>query len=392
MKLAVLGAGNGGQAMAAYLSIKGCQINLYNRTPESLIPIKKKGGIDLNGVYNGFGKLNLVTSNIKKAITGVEFILVITPAVAHSYFADQLSPYLEDGQKIILNPGRTGGALEFKNILTKNNCNADVIVAETQTFLFASRVTGSAEATIFGEKNRVTIAAFPSNRTRELDDLLEVLPKFSPVENVLKTSLDNIGAIFHPCPTLLNIGWIESTEGKFNYYQQGISDSVSMIMEKMDQERMKVARALGVDPISACDWMRLSYGIEGNNLYELLQNNYQYQGIKAPCAVNHRYLFEDVPMSLVPISSIADKFGIKTPTINLIIELAGTVLNTNFWKKGRTVKSLGISKLSKREILRLVNKGKLDNVRVLPGIKRNIYKKLDNVIYNKFPEYQKEVE
>ena len=34
MRIAVLGAGNGGQAMAAYLALKGAQVNLYNRSQD----------------------------------------------------------------------------------------------------------------------------------------------------------------------------------------------------------------------------------------------------------------------------------------------------------------------------------------------------------------------
>ncbi|QTL98130.1 NADP transhydrogenase subunit alpha [Iocasia frigidifontis] len=392
-KFAVLGAGNGGQAMAAYLALNGCKVNLYNRSRERLEPIIKKGGIFLSGIYQGFGRLNKITDNIEEALSGTDIIMVVTPAVAHRYLAEKMSPYLRDGQKIILNPGRTGGTLEFYNILKSNNCNADLIISETQTFLYASRVVGPARAKIFGVKNRVAIAAFPSNRTREIiDKLYKILPQFSPVENVMKTSLDNIGSIFHPAPTLLNMAWIESTDGNFSYYQQGISPAISKIMEKMDQERMNVAESLGISPISALDWLRMSYGARGKSLYELLQNNKQYEGIGAPEEIKHRYIFEDVPMGLVPISSLANYFGISTPTIDMIIELANLVYDTDFRKIGRTVKSLGLLGLNKKEIIDLVNKGNISNVEVHPKLRRTLYKGLDNIIYGQFAEYQKEVE
>lgn len=40
-RFAVLGAGNGGQALAAYLSLNGYTVNLYNRSPERIEPVKK---------------------------------------------------------------------------------------------------------------------------------------------------------------------------------------------------------------------------------------------------------------------------------------------------------------------------------------------------------------
>lgn len=391
---AVLGAGNGGQAIAAYLALQGYRVNLYNRTDSKLDPIKKEGGIYLSGVFEGFGKLNRVTSNIKRAIENVEVILVVTPAVAHKFLARELSNYLQDGQVIVLNPGRTGGALEFQNTLKNNGCKADVIISEAQTFIYASRVVGPAKAKIYGVKNKVAIAAFPSIRTREVVDILfPAFPQFSPVENVLKTSLDNIGAIFHPAPTLMNMARIESTGGDFTYYQQGITPSVAKILEKIDQERMEVAYALEIEPTSANDWLRMAYGVRGKTLYELLQNNLQYHGIGAPDTINHRYIFEDVPMSLVPIASLGEMLGVKTPTINIIVNLANVVLEQDFWKTGRNVETLGLEGLSVSEIKSLVNEGSIEEVEILPNIRRTIYDKFDNVIFdNRFGNYQKEVE
>lgn len=393
MKIAVLGSGNGGQAMAAYLALQGNEVNLYNRTYESIKRVKELGGIYLEGVLDGFARLNRVSTDIAEVIEDVDLIMVVTPAVAHQYLAKALAPFLKDEDKIVLNPGRTGGALEFYNTLRSNKCKANCLIAEAQTFIFASRITGPARAKIFAIKNHVSIATFPSNRSREVVDVLfRVLPQFSPVENVLKTSMDNIGAIFHPAPTLLNMAWIESTEGDFYYYQQGISPAISRIIEQMDQERMKVAKALGVMPLSASDWLRMSYGARGKSLYELLQNNDQYQGIYAPSYLDHRYILEDVPMSLVPIASLADHINIDTPCINLIIDLANTVYGRDFRKEGRTVQSLGIENLSVDELINLVNTGVTGNIEVHPSINRRIVSRFDNLIYGDFIKLRKEVE
>jgi len=396
MYIAVIGAGNGGQAMSAYLALKGCKVNLYNRNPIRIEAIREIGGIHLSGICEGFGHLNKVTTNIADAIEEVELIMIVTPAIAHHSLAKLMSQYLKNGQTIILNPGRTGGALEFYYVLKSNRCNADIIISETQTFVFASRVVGPARARIFGIKNHVAISAFPSNRTREfIDKLTEFLPQFSPVENVLKTSLDNIGAIFHPAPTLLNMAWIETTTGCFEYYQDGISATVCKVIKKMDLERMKVADSFNIVPLSAEDWLRLSYNAKGKDLRDLLKNNCQYQGISAPGSINHRYVLEDVPMSLVPISSFAKMCDVETPTIDLIIDLANTVYERDFRKEGRTTESLGVSGLSPEEIINLVNNGSIEKVKVHPAMNRrliNNINKMNNIIYKDSIKYQKEVE
>ena len=54
----IIGAGNGGRAMAAHLALMDFPVVLYNRTPEHVAAIKARGGIDLesyDGGPRGFG-------------------------------------------------------------------------------------------------------------------------------------------------------------------------------------------------------------------------------------------------------------------------------------------------------------------------------------------------
>ncbi len=90
---AVIGAGNGGLAMAGYLAIIGYKVNLYNRTLENILPLVKMPKIKLSGETEGEGKLNIVTNNIEKAINGADIIMVTVPAIGHSYIGKQMAPF-----------------------------------------------------------------------------------------------------------------------------------------------------------------------------------------------------------------------------------------------------------------------------------------------------------
>ena len=107
---AVIGAGNGGIAMAGYLSLIGYKVNLYNRTLDNILPLIQRPKISLTGEVQGEGKLNLVTNNVGDAIEDANIIMVTVPAMGHYHLAKAMAPHLKDGQIIILNPGRTGGA------------------------------------------------------------------------------------------------------------------------------------------------------------------------------------------------------------------------------------------------------------------------------------------
>lgn len=358
LSFAVLGAGHGGQALAGYLALRGFTVNLFNRSPERIASIRLMGGIQLEGEMSGFAPVNLVTHHIEEAIRGVQVIMVVTPANAHRFLAELMSPYLEDGQIIVLNPGRTGGAFEVRQVFKEREVKAKVIVAEAQTFLFASRISGPAQARIFRIKNSIPVASIPAYKTVEITQTLrKALPQFVPEDNVLKTSFSNIGAVFHPTLTILNAARIESTRGEFDYYLEGITPAVALVLEAVDRERVKVAEALGVRVNTAREWLYYAYDASGRDLYEAIQNNPGYQGIRAPVTVFHRYITEDVPMSLVPISSFGKMLGVPTPTIDTFIHLANLMHRRDYVAEGRTVERLGVAGMSVKEIWEMVVSG-----------------------------------
>ncbi len=354
----VIGAGHGGLAMAGHLALKGFKVNLYNRNRNRIKLIRSRGGIEVYGQFHGFGRLRKVSNDIGEVIDNVDVIMVVVPATAHKDIVQVCGPYLRKNQIVVLNPGRTGGALEFYNTLKKIGIKEKITIVETQTFLYASRNIGPGEVKIFRMKNVVPLAALPATKTKKVLRVLNLAyPQFIPAKNVLKTSLDNMGAIFHPALTILNGGWIEATQGDFDYYTEGVTPSVSKIMEKLDEERIEVARALKLKPMSAKEWVKIAYNVKGETFYEVIRNNIGYKGIKAPSHLDHRYIFEDVPASLVPIASIGEYMGIKTPTINTFIHLASIIHDTDYWKIGRSIETLGLKGKTLDEIYRLVTVG-----------------------------------
>ncbi len=66
----------------------------------------------------------------------------------------------------------------------------------------------------------------------------KVYPQYIDGGNVLKTGLNNMGAVFHPALALLNSGWIESTHGDFEFYIDGVTPSVAHVLEAIDRERV----------------------------------------------------------------------------------------------------------------------------------------------------------
>ena len=349
----VMGAGHGGLAMAGHLGLMGFEVRLYNRSAERLQAIQLEGGVDVTGAVTGLGKVALATDDAGEAIRGADVIMVVVPATAHPFMAEACAPHLKEGQTVVLNPGRTFGAIEFDQNLKRLGCGADVTVAETQTFLYASRVTGPGQAKIFGIKNSIPLATRRAHRIpRTLDLVRQAFPQFIPGDSVFKTSFNNIGVVFHPALMLLNVGWVEDP-ADFEFYYQGTTTSVGVVLEMLDAERVAVAAALGFRAMSAREWLYYAYDCVGKTLYDAIHDNPGYRGILAPHNTQMRYLTEDVPCSLVPMSSLGQKFGVPTPLMDAFIAIASAMHGVNYRGEGRTVERLGLADFDLKQLRRL---------------------------------------
>jgi opine dehydrogenase len=346
--VAVLGAGHGGLALAAHLGRQGHRVALWNRSPARVAPVAARGGVRLTpaGGAASFAPIAVATDSMAVALAGARVVLVAVPASGHADVARACAPHLRDGQAVLLLPGRTGGALEFRQVLRRAGCRARVVLGEANTFPFAARRTGPADALIYGAKAEVLAAALPATRTPELLEACRpYLPTLAPARSVLHTGLGNVGAVLHPVITLLNARRIAAGEA-FDFYTEGVTLRVAAVLAAADAERLRVARAYGVAADSLRDWVAAAYGHHADTVQAAVAGNPAYVGIKAPNTLAHRYLLEDVPTGLVPLLELGASAGLKLPTLAGLVDLARLTLGGERWARPRTLDALGLAGLS----------------------------------------------
>lgn len=362
MKWAVIGGGNGGQSLAGHLSLMGHSVRIYDIFPETISAIRSQGGIFVEGVVEGFGKVECATTEMAEAIQGTEIIMVVTPALAHKEVARACAPYLEEGQIVVLHPGSTGGVLEFKTILDEEGCTKSVILAETQSLIYACRLVSPGRARILGIKQSLMAAAMPAaDNHLVLEKLNMAFPQIFAGQNVLLTSLENMNAMMHPAPTLLNTGRIESGND-FLYYYDGITPSIGDLIEEMDRERIAVGKALGLELTNLRKWYKLMYNAEGRDMSEIVKRVEAYSGVSGQKNLNTRYLLEDIPMGLVPLVSLGKMLGVPVESMEMVVKLSSSLLHQDFMSQGRTVEKLGLAGMNAHEILNYVETGMKESV------------------------------
>lgn len=354
MKVSVIGAGNGGQAIAGYLAMQGYDIALYDILKEKIEELKKLGGVKLEGRISGFGKISCITTDIKEAVQGAEIIMITTIANAHKAVAQSIAPFVVDGQVIILNPGRTCGALVFKQTLVEAGCKARFYLAEAQTLVYACRIVQNGTVNIIGVKDEVLLAALPSTDTDYvLSKIKPIYPSFMKTTNVLRTSLENIGAMFHPCVLLFNAATIERNE-VFWFYRD-MTEQVAAFIEKFDAERLAVGKAYGIDLLGVNEWIKFAYkDTEGDTLCERMRNNPAYHDIKSPSSIFTRQLTEDIPTGVLPIMELGRAAGLNTPLLESMIHICEALLGQDLHTRGRNLRNLGLEGKTKQEIINYI--------------------------------------
>jgi opine dehydrogenase len=76
--------------------------------------------------------------------------------------------------------------------------------------------------------------------------------------------------------------------------------------------------------------------------------------ILGPTSVRDRYITEDLPFGLVPRSALGRVAGVPTPVIDGIVSIGSVVCREDYWRTGRTLKTLGLAGLKKEQIRRVV--------------------------------------
>ncbi|MEJ2255662.1 MAG: NAD/NADP octopine/nopaline dehydrogenase family protein [Woeseiaceae bacterium] len=358
MKIAVLGAGAGGTAIAFDCAVHGHEVRLFDfpQFAENIAAIDARKSITAEGDISGSATVAYAGHEIDEALKGAELIYVVGPAYSTEPFGQAVSGKLRAGQTVIVSPSSCGGALAFKQAAGLALEDDTIHVAETSTLHYAVRLAKPGHIRVFLKlKAGNLLAALPNRHTSDILSLIaDVYPGMEPAQNVLQTSLQNANPIIHPAVTLANAARIEGTGGDFLFYEEGVSDSTGRLIEALDRERIAIGAKLGLSIVTDPQMgMRQGYMLE-DNYGAAYRKAPGFLGIGAQPQLDHRYLNEDVGYGLVFMSLLARQVGVATPSMDAMIQLTSVLMNRDYAGEAlRTPKALGIDGYSVSELAQL---------------------------------------
>lgn len=360
-KIAVLGGGNGGHAMAADLTMKGYEVCLceFPEFKANIAPVLEKKAIDFIDVWGEKHTVRIAfaTTDIREAISGASYIMVNAPAVGAVKFFAAMMPYLDDGQTVLKWSGNFS-ALLFAGMMKKAGMKKNVTLAEGHTMPWGCRLVAPGTVQIMVWVARVMLAAFPAQNTAKvLRDIADMYPVVAG-ENVLATSLNNLNPTVHPVGTVMNAGWIDTIGKDFYFYRDGNTLSISRGIKATFEDVSRLAQAIGVTMV---DYPEEDFWKKSGIMSTYSRAAFDKEGatarISGPDSVKSRYITEDLPQGLVPMAKLARQFGVDTPMIDAIIQFASVINQADYMAEGYSLEDLGLAGLSKEEITRYLNEG-----------------------------------
>jgi opine dehydrogenase len=390
--VAVLGAGAVGKAQAADCALAGARVRLCDLPPfsqKTLFGVRESGinfyGTQLNlhsFERSGIARMELVTEDIAAAVKGAGLVIIATPAFGHQVFFEKLIPCLGDGMVIHIFPDNFGSLL-LRKMMGEAGCTKKVIIGGWSSSPYGSRVDikgGVVLPRIRAYYRAITLrgAAMPM---ADQEDFLESAKYLGSMDCITQnngvdsgdTALDigfsNVNPVLH-CPgTILGVGVMENWgviygSDKYDYsiYSHAYCPSIAKVQYSFYLEQCAIAEKIGVgiqpfkkeqffhrESILGAEYMGPDYRIPFD------QQDYIQYGT-GPFDINNRYITEDIPVGCHIYHELGSIYGVKTPVIDSMINLANAMMETDFYATGYTLDYLGLGGKDLEELNRYLRK------------------------------------
>ena len=275
-RIAVLGVGNTGVAMAADLALAGHAVLLWEHPDHAagLEPIRHGREIRLEGAARtGRARLAGATTDPAEALAWSDTLLCSVPSFAHAPILRQILPFLRPGHLLALLPGNFGALALGRGLAAAGV--AEVVVAESDTAPYVCRKTAPDAAVIWGTVTGLGIGVRPARQTAwAMTRLGSLFPGAVAYGHALEAGLSALNPVVHPAGVLLNAGRIERSRGEFWFYEEGVTPGVVAAIGAVDGERRALGAALGLElaPVAEA-FVRAGFGPASADLWAVINGS-----------------------------------------------------------------------------------------------------------------------
>lgn len=357
-RIVVVGSGGGSLTIAAELGLAGIPVTIADQ-PQfggGLAAVEEQGGVRVqfraspadDTAPSVFAPVAGISLDPAAAVAEADVVVVCVPSYGHHPVAELLAPAWHDGQTVMW-VGEGGGAFAAVAAL-RGHGRRHVVFAETNSLPYAGAfLKGPGHVGASRKRGGTVIAALPAARGSEVHQLAEQIWHWvTPAQNAWESVLLNFNAIDHVPAMVCNLGAIERDDvGPYPLWGEGGTPGVVNVIGAVDGEYMALRKALGLSNLKSYEEYLVDQGMageKGTSLRDTIQHSI-LATVQFPCsrqALDHRFVAEDVPFSLVLASSIGREVDVATPVIDGLIAVASAAAGRDYRAEGRTLADWGL--------------------------------------------------
>ncbi len=391
--VAVLGAGAVGKAVAGDCALAGNTVRICDLPPfsdQTLFGMKDPGLTFYGGQLNLYGfersgkvAFDRVSTNVAETVEGAGIVLITTPAIGHRPFFEQLIPALEDGMFVHIIPDNYG-TLVLRKMMREAGCDKNVVIGGWSSSPYGSRVDIKGGVVmprirVYYRAINLRGAALPMQHNDDFLASTRYIGAFDCINNgdgvvggqtVMDTGFSNVNPVLH-CPgVILGVGVMENwgviygdEKHDFSIYSHAYCPSISRVQYGFYQEQCRLAEAMGVgiqpyekehffsrENVLGLEYMGPNYKIP----FE--EHDYIQYGT-GPFTIQNRYITEDIPVGCHVYHELGKRFGVSTPIVDSMINLAGVMAEQDFFQSGYSLDYIDIGHMNKEQMLDYLNNG-----------------------------------
>lgn len=362
MKIAVVGAGNGGCAVAGDMAYRGLNVTLVktsnamhddnfsflqqNDGKMTLVDFGENGSMNPQNLekIEKVGYISQVTRDLS-VISSMDVVIIYIQTNYHEQLIKRMAEYVSDGQIILINPGYFSSAYILKYCGDK-----DITIVEAQSSFIDGRIIEPGKFKVGFRNVRNPLGVYPAANLEFAKSKLDQLGfPFHYMDNVVGAALHNPNMIVHTIGSILAIPMIDAMGKDFCMYHRSFTEHTWNVLEKLDAEKMNILEKMGFERLPYVEACKFRNSLDDSLDAKEVFFGYASMPTRAmgPVNVNSRYITEDVPQGLVMMESLGKALNVGTPIATALIEIAGAALGTDFRANGRTPERLGVENIKK---------------------------------------------
>lgn len=289
---------------------------------------------------------------------GNDVLLIALPAYGHKAVMDALAPHIEPRHHVIISSHASLGALYLGGLLADRGLR--VPITAWGTTVVTGRRQSPAHVQVNTVRKMVDLCTVPDSASDQELALCRDLfgDRFKPRDGLLAISLSNLNPQNHMGIALGNMTRME--RGETWSQGQNVTPNVGRLLEALDEERLAIARGLGLEVRTIFEHFHLSFHVPVASISEMNQQMHaEGNGGTGPATADSRYVTEDVPYGLALTVALGRMSGRPARLHDAGIRIFSAMYGRNFLEENDLLNAIDLTRYTLDDLRKAARTGLL---------------------------------